>query len=70
MRHSHSLGSLNDSGDHGNNGQLLVLYGDIGLVGNALAFVVGDGGAEAFLACGAVHLREQLLLSRLSQSNW
>jgi hypothetical protein len=48
---------------------MLVVSGDIGIINDALAFLAGGGVADAFLACGAAHLREQLLLSRLFESN-
>jgi hypothetical protein len=46
--------------------------GDIGIVDDALAFLVGGRVlAEALLACdGAACLKKRLLLSRSSQSNW
>jgi hypothetical protein len=39
----------------------------MGIDDDALAFL---GGGRAVLADGAVYLRERLLLSRPSQSNW
>jgi hypothetical protein len=48
------------------NGRLLGGYGDMGIDDNALAFLVGG----RVLADGAVRLRERLLLSRSSQSDW
>ncbi len=44
-----------------------MISGNIGLVNDALAFLVGSGVDDAFLACGDVHLREPLLLSWLTQ---
>jgi hypothetical protein len=40
----------------------------MGIDDDALAFL--DGGGRAVLADGAVHLRERVLLSRPSESDW
>jgi hypothetical protein len=72
------LASSNDSGVDGDNGRLLVVSGSIGRVDDVLAFLVGGGVvlvgggvAEVLLACdGTVRLRDRLLLSRSSQSDW